>query len=119
MKKNKHAQAMANARWAKTTPEERKVFASKAGKVSAMRRKKYGWAYWKKKDTEKKLQQLLKCILFIVVPGILGLSIGLTANIFRTPPMEMSSGVVSKNSLTTAKYSPPTNFCELNFIECD
>lgn len=38
------------ARWAKQTKEERKEFASKIGKISADRRKKYGWGYWKKKD---------------------------------------------------------------------
>jgi hypothetical protein len=117
--KNKHAQALVNARWAKTTPEERSAFASKAGKESARKRKKYGWAYWKKKDEKKQRNKLLKCILlFMVLPVVVGFSLGFSTAI-PDYTKEVSSGVVDKGNKGVAEYLPPTNFCDLNFIECE
>lgn len=37
-------------RWAKTSKEDKTKYGQRAGRVSADKRKKFGWAYWKKKD---------------------------------------------------------------------
>ena len=117
--KNKAAQALGKLRHKGKTKKEISEHMSMMGKARGKKIKKYGWNYWQKKDKTKKQQRILKSIIICcVLPATLGFLIGVSS--VRPGGTEVSGDVVGKSVQTqTVRNQPHTNFCELNFIECD